>query len=56
VGEVLVHVLRHHRHDKDLRAALTLPWRPLFNMLQQLYEDPLPNMQGKNCSAKMVNM
>ncbi|WIA33391.1 hypothetical protein OEZ86_006527 [Tetradesmus obliquus] len=35
-GELLSHVLRHHRHSQHL--GLALPWRPLYDMLRGLYD------------------
>jgi hypothetical protein len=46
MGELLSHVLRHYRHDKQLRSDLVLPWRPLYDLLDQLLSDPLPQLQG----------
>eukprot|EP00879_Flechtneria_rotunda_P022872 GHRR01024173.1.p1 GENE.GHRR01024173.1~~GHRR01024173.1.p1 ORF type:complete len:261 (+),score=58.17 GHRR01024173.1:174-956(+) len=42
--EVLNHVLRHHRHSQYL--GLQLPWRPLYGMLQGLYDKPKPQLRG----------
>ncbi|KAF8058035.1 proteasome activator subunit 4 [Scenedesmus sp. PABB004] len=44
VCELLNHVLRHHRHAQHL--GLALPWRPLFEMLQRLYDSPPPQLKG----------
>jgi hypothetical protein len=45
VGDLLSHVLRHHRHSQYLGLALT--WRPLYDMLLDLYDNPVPKLRGK---------
>jgi len=49
-GECLNHVLRHHRHSQHL--GLTLPWRPLYDLLQQLYDNPPPQSRGERAAGQ----
>lgn len=49
--ELLNHVLRHYRHNQHL--GLQLPWRPLYDMLQELYDKPTPHLKG---TAAVVDM
>jgi hypothetical protein len=44
-GELLNHVLRHHRHSQYL--GLELPWKPLYNMLRGLYDAAAPQVKGE---------
>lgn len=44
-GELLAHVLRHYRKEKDL--GLELQWRPLYNLMLKLFRDPVPQLQGE---------
>jgi hypothetical protein len=45
VGDLLNHVLRHHRHSQYL--GLVLPWRPLYDMLMGIYDNPVPGLRGE---------
>lgn len=49
IGELLSHVLRHHRHSQYL--GLQLPWRPLYDMLLDLYDNPTPRLRGETQHA-----
>eukprot|EP00878_Enallax_costatus_P024878 GHUV01026572.1.p1 GENE.GHUV01026572.1~~GHUV01026572.1.p1 ORF type:complete len:254 (+),score=64.61 GHUV01026572.1:223-984(+) len=44
VCELLNHVLRHYRHNQHI--GLQLAWRPLYDMLQVLYDKPTPHLKG----------
>lgn len=45
VGDLLSHVLRHYRHSQYL--GLVLPWRPLYDMLMGIYDNPTPSIRGE---------
>jgi len=49
VGDLLSHVLRHHRHSQYL--GLTLPWKPLYDMLRSLYDQPPPQLRGESLAG-----
>lgn len=46
VCELLNHVLRHYRHHQHV--GLQLAWRPLYDMLQELYNSPTPHLKGES--------
>jgi hypothetical protein len=49
--EILAHVLRYYRRDKDLAGRLVLPWRPLFDAIRaQCAGEGLPELKGA-CTA-----
>lgn len=52
-GELLNHVLRHHRHSQHL--ALQLPWRPLYDMLRALYDSAAPQVKGEQAAGQCDN-
>jgi hypothetical protein len=53
-GELLNHVLRHHRHSQHL--GLQLHWRPLYDMLRGLYDAAPLQVKGEqqhNCCGSV---